>query len=129
MHEWALAEGVLATSLQAIKESRGKSIKRITVVLGELQQVDRRIFIAAIKELSKGTAASEAKIILKREKVRLRCRSCGWKWSHRPTGREAELIHFFPEATHSYWRCEQCSSPDFSVEGGRGVWIESVEVE
>ncbi|MEM3402442.1 MAG: hydrogenase nickel incorporation protein HypA [Candidatus Hadarchaeales archaeon] len=127
MHEWALAEGVIATSLQAIKG--GKTIRRITVVLGELQQIDEKIFRAALRELAKKTAASRAEIVLKHEMARMKCRSCGNEWNYHPRGRRAESIHFLPEAIHAYHRCPSCGSPDFSVEAGRGVWIESIEVE
>lgn len=131
MHEWALAEGVILTALRVAQERKATRILRVRIKLGELQQVEEEIFSTALVELSKNTPAEGAEFLLTREPATLKCNRCSYEWKVE-TGKmnpaEAELIHFLPEAAHTYLKCPKCGSPDFAIESGRGVWIESVEV-
>jgi len=132
MHEWALAEGVILTALRAAEERKANKILRVRVKLGELQQVEEEIFTTALKELSKDTLADGAEFSIVRESTTLRCNRCSNEWKverNNLDSDEAELIHFLPEAAHVYLKCPKCGSPDFTIKSGRGVWIESVEVE
>ena len=51
MHEWALAEGVVAAVSRIAEEQGLKRVTEVTVRIGELQQVDREILIFAIDQL------------------------------------------------------------------------------
>ncbi|UCF49843.1 MAG: hydrogenase maturation nickel metallochaperone HypA, partial [Thermoplasmatales archaeon] len=53
MHEWALAESILTTAVNAAEKEKIKKIKEIVVGLGELQQVEQDIFEFALGELIK----------------------------------------------------------------------------
>lgn len=130
MHEWALAEAVISS---AVKFSKGKQIKpmEITVVLGELQQIDQEVFDFALKEIM-NTMGLDLKINFKKEKALLKCKSCGEEWgfdSRSLSEQERECIHFIPETAHDYVKCPKCGSPDFSIIRGRGVWLLSVKGE
>ena len=132
MHEWALAEGVILTALEVARERGASKILRVRVRLGELQQVEEEIFSTALRELSKNTSAEEAEFELVGEPASFRCNRCSHEWKVEKSDispEEAELIHFLPEAAHAYLRCPECGSPDFTIRSGRGVWIESVELE
>jgi hydrogenase nickel incorporation protein HypA/HybF len=39
---------------------------------------------------------------------------------------EAEAIHFVPEMARVYARCPTCSSHDFALAAGRGIWLVAV---
>jgi hydrogenase nickel incorporation protein HypA/HybF len=138
MHEWALAEAVICTISDEIKKNRLGRISRVTVKIGELQQIDLEIFRFAVEnvltsyELTAGV--DKACIIIETEPSTLKCNVCENEWSFgenikRMHDDEAEAIHFIPEIAHTYMRCPACGSPDFNINKGRGVWIESIEGE
>lgn len=134
MHEWALAEGVVSTALKVAEEKNARKILEIRIKVGELQQIDMEIFELALKELVRGTKAEHLKIKLESEKAILRCNLCNHEWNFDRTreklsSEESESIHFIPEIVHTYVRCPRCGSPDFRIEGGRGAWIDSIEME
>lgn len=134
MHEWALAEEVISTALRVAREKNSKEIVKIKVRVGELQQVDQGIFELALEGLAKGTMAEKAKVEIEFEKSAFKCRACGHEWtfeeSRKKLGRgEFESIHFIPDTASVYIRCPECGSPDFGIEKGRGVWVESVHIK
>lgn len=136
MHEWALAEAVVAAASQTAERERLKEVSLLKVKLGELQQVDREIFEGALADILrlekpplKGARAS-----LEIEKAAFRCRPCRREWKLESALRgkdreQTEAIHFLPEMIFVYVRCPGCSSPDFEIIRGRGVWLESLEGE
>ncbi len=136
MHEWALADGVVSTALKTAEKEGLKKIGKITIKMGELQQIDIEIFKFALKEIMQpqNTLLKDTEIEIKTEKAFLRCRNCGHEWAFGDAMKkldedEAESIHFMPEIAHVYIRCPRCKSPDFEVVKGRGVWIDSIEGE
>ena len=66
MHEWALAEAVILSTVKFSEENKIKT-KEITVALGELQQIDEEIFSFALKEIMK-TMGLDFRIRLKKKK-------------------------------------------------------------
>lgn len=71
-----------------------------------------------------------AKFRIERARARLRCRACGHTWvfsKEKLDESMVEAIHFVPEMAHTYVKCARCSSPDFEVLEGRGVWLLSVK--
>ncbi len=136
MHEWALAEAVISSVLKAAEEEGLGEITKIEIKIGELQQMDMRVFEFALREISQPQRPimRKAKIELETEKAILKCRVCGHEWlfSEAIKGlseEQAESIHFIPEVAHVYIRCPECESPDFEFMKGRGVWINSIEGE
>jgi hydrogenase nickel incorporation protein HypA/HybF len=136
MHEWALAESVIVTAVDEIKNNKLKSISRIQVKVGELQQIDLGIFRFALENILKSYALGMdiENIIVEKDKSVLKCKVCGTEWSFGDTASrlqddETEAIHFIPEVAHIYMRCPSCKSPDFGIIKGRGVWIDSIEGE
>lgn len=134
MHEWALAESVITTALQAAEKENLKTITEITVHIGELQQIERDIFTFALKELTKSQKPQlkNVKFHLKTEKSTLTCNICGhtWKYSDmkkKLNEKESEAIHFIPEVVLVHARCPKCGSPDFEIRKGRGVTLTSLK--
>jgi len=128
MHEWALAEAVL----ESVREhAAGRAVLRVVLRFGELQQIDREIFLFALRELGEGTPADLFEI--ETEPAELACNACGTLWSlDEASGlsvAQKEAIHFLPEAAKVYIRCPGCGSPDFRIEKGRGVTIDTIETE
>jgi hydrogenase nickel incorporation protein HypA/HybF len=136
MHEWALAESILATAVNAADKEKIKRIKEIVIGLGELQQVEQDIFEFALGELIKdqGKKLKDVKIKIKSEKSNFICNNCQNHWTFDDLKKginedESEAIHFIPEVALVHSRCPKCGSPDFEITKGRGVSILSIKGE
>ncbi len=133
MHEWALAEAVLDATASALQGRKPQCLRSVTVVVGELQSVDRGIFDFALKTLLAERPFRQAACVLETEPATFRCGSCGREWTLAAgaalDAETREAIHFLPEAAHAFIRCPSCASPDYAVCGGRGVSIREIRVE
>ncbi|MEM3941334.1 MAG: hydrogenase nickel incorporation protein HypA [Candidatus Bathyarchaeia archaeon] len=128
MHEWALAEAVISSATQIAEKEGLKAVKEVKIRIGELQQVELDIFEFALSQLKTGIL-QEARFVIETVRARFRCRVCSYEWffeRNRLTGDSAEAIHFIPEAIYAFIKCPRCNSPDFEVQEGRGIWLESI---
>jgi len=128
MHEWALAESVINAALEYSKKERLEKLSVVGIVFGELQAVDKGIFIFALKELVKNTNIVFQKCRFKiiNEPAAFQCKVCSFRFTLKTlkkTAEEAEYIHFIPEMAHAFMKCPRCKSPDFNIVSGRGVYI------
>lgn len=134
MHEWALAEGVVATTLEAAEERHMQRVDKVVVRIGQLQQIEAALFAQSIDQVSPegpGLLAS-ATFEIETEEAVFGCRACGNEFPFQDAltdldETESEAIHFIPELAHSFIRCPTCQSPDFAVSKGRGVSIARIE--
>ena len=134
MHEWALADGILRTALEFAKEQGAKNIKKVTVVLGELQDVGQEIVEFALNEMKRDTMAQDAEFEFQEEEAIFQCRRCKHIWKLKDVDKDLnpeirEDIHFVPEVVHTFMVCPNCGSRDFEVISGRGVYIKEIVVE
>ncbi len=136
MHEWALADAVVSTVSKVAEKEKISEITEVNIGLGQLQQIETDIFEFAIREniRAKEPLFKNTKIGIKVEKAFMKCRNCDKKWAFDDVMKElnlkdSESIHFVPELAHAYIRCPECKSPDFEIEQGRGVWINSISGE
>jgi hydrogenase nickel incorporation protein HypA/HybF len=133
MHEWALADSVIEATSSALGGRPPSSLRSVTVVIGELQAIDREIFDFALKTLLKDRPFAESEFRLVTEAAAFRCTACAAEWGladARGLSAEAqEAVHFLPEVGHAFIRCPTCGSPDYRVQKGRGVYIESISVD
>ena len=131
MHEWALAEAILASVKEFAKKEQIREVKDVTIKIGELQQVEAPILRFALNEM-KQPMLKNVKFHIQRAKSTLKCGACEMEWtfSTKKMDKETvEAIHFIPEVAHSYVKCPKCGSPDFKIVSGRGVWLESIKGE
>jgi hydrogenase nickel incorporation protein HypA/HybF len=129
MHEWALAEAILASALQIAEKEKLKEVAEVTVRIGELQQVEPSILRFALREL-KSEIFRNAKFHILKAKTTLKCHVCdtSWQFDLKKLNKvTAEAIHFVPEVAHTYIKCPKCGSPDFEINSGRGVWLENIK--
>jgi hydrogenase nickel incorporation protein HypA/HybF len=133
MHEWALAEAVIATVERLRAEQGGRAVLAVRLRIGELQSVDREAFRTGLEVSLEGRPYGPEVFQLLTEPASFRCRACARQWSLGERSdlgpEEREAIHFLPESAHAYMRCPGCGSPDFELTAGRGVAIESVDFE
>jgi hydrogenase nickel incorporation protein HypA/HybF len=134
MHEWALAESIVLAAVEAAQKEKLKMITEITVHIGELQQIEKEIFLFALNELAKqqNPKIKNDAFHLKTEKSSLICKTCGHNWKYSDMKKkfnetESESIHFIPEVVFVHARCPKCGSPDFEITKGRGVVLSSIK--
>jgi hydrogenase nickel incorporation protein HypA/HybF len=134
MHEWALAESIIMAAVEEAQKEKLKTITQVTVHIGELQQIEKEIFLFALNELSKSQKPPIKKdaFLLKTEKSTLTCKNCGETWKYSDMKKklnetETESIHFIPEVVFVHMRCPRCGSPDFEITKGRGVVLSSIK--
>lgn len=129
MHEWALAEAVIATVARLADEQGLREVTEVKITVGELQQVDQGVLKFALSQL-KTPKFQRARFRIEKAQAKLKCRSCGHSWLFRKEKLDenaAEAIHFVPEIAHTYIKCPKCGSPDFEILRGRGVWLKSLK--
>ena len=136
MHEWSLAESILAAAVEAAGKEKIRRITELKIGLGELQQIEQDIFEFALGEIIKtqGEILKNVKISIKTEKSNLLCNNCNHEWSFSDMKKklaedEGEAIHFIPEVAFVHARCPKCGSPDFKITTGRGVSILQIKGE
>jgi hydrogenase nickel incorporation protein HypA/HybF len=129
MHEWALAE---ATVEAVGREAAGRRVLGVRLAFGELQQVDREIFAAALADLAPAVGIDPAGFEIADEPAAFACRVCAetWALADVPSLSEddREAIHLLPEAAFAFLRCPRCRGVDFDVVAGRGVTIAAIEL-
>ena len=136
MHEFALAQAVVDSALEIAERERLSRITRLVVGIGELQRIRLPSFEFALTQvIPTGEPRLEGvTLALEREPARLRCRVCERKFgldeSPAPAeGPDSEAVHFVPELAHAFLRCPDCGSPDFEIQSGRGVVLQTLEGE
>lgn len=136
MHEWALAESVVKSALEAAEKENLKKITEIDIQLGELQQINEEIFKKAIDDILviEKNKFKDVTINITTRKSKLKCNKCGFVWSFKDmknklSTNESEAIHFIPEVAFVHRRCPNCKSPDFEILKGRGVSISTIKGE
>jgi len=129
MHEWSLAEAILASAKQVAEQEKLKEVTEVTIKVGELQQIEPPILRFALTQL-KPELFKKTKFHILKAKSTLKCRVCATTWQFNLKKLDkatAEAIHFVPEASHSFIKCPKCGSPDFEIVTGRGVWLEDMK--
>lgn len=131
MHEWSLAEAIV-TTLKKYK-NQGKIIE-VGIRIGILQQIDLEVFKSALQELLNYNSFSNVKINLEFEDAYFECNVCHYKWSfseiiNKLDENSKEMIHFIPELVHAFVKCPNCKSIDYTIKGGRGVWISYIKIQ
>ena len=136
MHEWALAESLLAAAVEEADKQKMKAITEIIISMGELQQIEQDIFEFALEEIIKSEKGKlkNVKIKIETEESTLKCKNCDHSWKFNDMKKklsddEGEAIHFIPEIAFVHTRCPKCGSPDFEITTGRGVSIIQIKGE
>jgi len=132
MHEWALADAIVNSSLKLAKDKGIQKVNEILIRIGEVNSIDLDAFSFALSEIMKGTILENSKITYKEIEATLKCNNCGFIFKYKNefnklTSDEKESIHFIPETVHIYLRCPNCGSIDFDFIEGRGIYLEDIK--
>lgn len=128
-----MAEAVVSTVDRLYQENGRRKVLSVKVLIGELQHIELEVFSVGLQNLLSERPFDSDVFHFEIEKASFRCNACTREWlleQHTGLGEEErEAIHFLPEAAHVYMRCPSCGSPDFTLERGRGVSIQSIDLE
>jgi hydrogenase nickel incorporation protein HypA/HybF len=110
MHEYGLAEGVLATVRQ---RAEGRKVAGIRVRFGVRHAVDEESMAQAFSFVAEGTEAAGAAVKLITVPAAIACRDCG----------------LTAETTDVLAVCPRCAGEDVEITGGDEMTLESVTYE
>jgi hydrogenase nickel incorporation protein HypA/HybF len=114
MHELPITDGILKTALEASQKNGARRITLITLVIGELASIVDDSVQFYFDILSKDTLAEKAQLHFRRVPATVVCSDCRHEFEAR--------VPLSPT-------CPQCSSARLRVNGGRELYVESIEVE
>jgi hydrogenase nickel incorporation protein HypA/HybF len=114
MHELAATEHLLALALEHAEAAGARRITAINVVAGDLSGVLDDAMQLYVDLLSRGTRAEGTRLHVRRVPATLRCQACA--------SRHVALLPL-------YGVCPACGSPRLELEGGRELYVESIEVD
>jgi len=126
VHEWALAEAIVE---HVLKNRENNILEKIVLRIGLLQTIDLDILKFALEELFKLNNISVEKIEFIEEDISLKCRKCSYEWRIDINNLDEyirESIHFIPETIYSFFKCPNCSSRDYDLKTGRGIYVEEI---
>jgi len=112
MHELAITQSILNIALSEAEKYNSPRILSINIRIGEFAGVVPALIQDYFSLISKGTPAEEAKLVLERVPVKIRCLDC-------------EEEHVIDRA---HVRCPNCGSIRFKMLSGREFYVESLEV-
>ncbi len=110
MHEYGLAEGVLATVRQ---RAEGRKVAGIRVRFGVRHAVDQESMAQAFTFVAEGTEAAGAAIEVVTVPAAITCRDCGLS----------------AETTDVLAVCPRCGGEDVEITGGDEMTLESITYE
>ena len=113
MHELSVTEGILKICLDEGKKYNVEKIKKINIVVGELTGLMPSCISYYFNIVAKGTLAEEAEISITYEKVKIKCKSCGF---------EGQFLS-------NQYVCPNCGNDDYEIVKGREFYIDTMEVE
>ena len=117
MHELPVTEKILDIALKHAEQNGAKKISSITLHVGRLSDLQDEWLQHYFNYLSKDTIASDARLIIVPEVIKLRCGACG-------TIIETEKRDL-QDTT-----CPHCNADGgFSIMSGRGYYIEEMEIQ
>ena len=82
MHEWALAESIIATIAGEVEDKGLRKVLHVDVRIGELQQIDLGVFTFLLESILKtyDIPVDMSRIVVSKEKSVLKCRVCSTEW-------------------------------------------------
>lgn len=114
MHELSITREILDIILDTAGRNNAKSVKSVSIELGQLSTFDEESISFYFEILSKDTIAEGAKLIFKRMSAVAKCKKCS---------RDFELEDIF------FSRCLSCGSTEYEVVSGDMVKVVNLNIE
>ncbi len=144
MHEWSLAEAVISSLIEYMRQEGIKRILSVEITYGEVMELEPDIFEEALRILSENSPLKGVELDLREEKASFGCNSCGAEWSfeeahkmlndalgvlEEPGDVLESPLHFLPDLAPALLKCPRCGSRDIELKSGRELKITRVVVE
>ncbi len=114
MHELSIVEALIDQVEKELQRAGQKGrVVRLELNVGRLSGANPESIGFAFNLLAPKTVAEDAKLVINEPKAVCRCRGCGAK---------TEIDDL---VTH----CPRCSSDEITIEGGRELVLQSIEIE
>lgn len=113
MHELSICQSLIKQVKNVAVEHNAQSVTSITIAIGELSGVESRLLENAYPIASAGSIAENARLIIKHQAIRIKCRLCGSESEARPN----KLV------------CKQCGDWQTTLLSGDELMLISVELE
>jgi len=113
MHELSIAEALIKQVTAIASEHQATEIRSITVEIGVLSGVDPEALKWAFPIAAEDSVASGAELVLETEPAIVTCNDCGAAT---------------PVAHPAYLLCASCDSPQVTIDKGRNLLIQSIEL-
>lgn len=113
MHEYHIVEELVAQVLKKAREGRARNIAGVTLVMGEHSGLEESSVRLYFENITRGTIAENARLIINPIAVKLACRSCAKEFERR-----GEDI-----------TCPQCGTMGILQKTGKEFYIDNIEIE
>jgi hydrogenase nickel incorporation protein HypA/HybF len=115
MHELAVTRSILKLVLDHAEKNGGHTVRKIFLKIGEMRTLEEDWIQRYFDQISKGSPAENAKIIVIKVPVVFLCKICNKEFS--ANFREDRKI-----------LCSHCNSFEYDLLSGRELLIEKIEV-
>lgn len=115
MHELAVTKSILKVAVEHTIQNDGKQVLTIFLAIGEMRNLEEEWIQRYFDYISKGTAAENATIKVRKVPVVFLCKSCGKQFSGN-IREEKKLL------------CTHCGSFEYDLVSGRELMIEKMEI-
>lgn len=112
MHEFSLAEAIVRASEEVIRAHGGGKAEKISLRIGELQQVVPDALTFAFEILKADTLLSDASLEWETVPARVRCTRCGTEF----------------QPADVFWECPSCGTVGGEVVSGKELEIVSITI-
>jgi len=113
MHEIGLVDDIISVINERLRQVKnGSGVKKINIIIGELEHLTPEHFKFHFMERAKGTCLENAELSFKSVSAKFKCKDCG----------------VFFTADEGLNGCPGCGSKSSDIVEGEGVFVESVEI-
>ncbi|MFH1782984.1 MAG: hydrogenase maturation nickel metallochaperone HypA [Candidatus Omnitrophota bacterium] len=112
MHEIGIVDDILASINAELKDKNTQTIKKVNILIGELEHISPEHFEFHFKERTKGTALEKVELVFKKIQAKFRCKDC--------------FREFIPKDDEL--ACPACGSKLVELLEGNGIKVESLEL-
>lgn len=113
MHEFGITQNILSIALSHAEKEGANKILKISLKIGEMTQIVDECIRFYFDQLSEGTIAEGAELVVENVPIKVRCSNCG----------------NVKEASDYDFTCPSCGNICVEFVNGRELSVESIDVE
>lgn len=120
MHEVSIMSSIIDSVLEELRKHQVERVEEVYLTLGSLTFLGEEQLQFAYDVLSKGTQLEDSRLVIEKEDVEVRCRSCGYQG---PADHVEEIFHGLVPVL----QCPECGE-DVEVTKGKSCTVRSIRV-